>query len=262
MMQKVDFSRPVSEIVHSYAVDSRAKAPHDEKSMIDAIKSIQESRLLPSEVEKRNTAFRYAANEWFSQRMRNKYQELLPELFDVEREVSCKPEKVLDRHGEPTSYSGEFRLKIPVLLSAEMGKDQGWKKEVSVGNGYSSNEYNVTLFSRMPFVPADVREAGKQAVAFAYKTFAEALTTEEIGDIITSNPEYMPNPSSSKLMVMWKPKPSEIHVQATVVERDPALVLKCEKPYLVKTWSVPEEEPFMSIINACKKPNLSNFMPK
>ena len=142
-----------------------------------------------------------------------------------------------------------------------MGIETGWRKKYSHSESYSE-DYELELFSSIPFVPYDVRKAGKDALSFAYRTYADALVTEELGNVITSHPEYAPDMSKSKLLVLWKPKPSEIHVKAQKIEKDPALVLTCNKPYLVKTWSIPDEEPFMNIINACKVSDMKRYLKK
>lgn len=259
MQSKTNFDRPIADIIRGYTVSPSLIKKYDETSLISAVKKIQESRLLPSEVETKNNALRYATNAWFFQRMRERYEELSPEIFTLERELTYCPEEVLNEKGKRESYNGQFQIKIPMLLSAEMGKDSGWKKEFSTRNNY--DKLSFSIFSRMPPVPQDVRQAGKEAMAYVHEIFGEALTTEELGDVIVSNPEYVPNPSDSKLLVLWKPRPLEIQIETKIVDRDPALVLKCEKPYLVKTWSIPEEEPFMNIVNACKIPNLGASKP-
>ncbi|MFW9853177.1 MAG: hypothetical protein ACFFDS_09550, partial [Candidatus Thorarchaeota archaeon] len=122
--------------------------------------------------------------------------------------------------------------------------------------------YKIRLSSRIPNIPSEVRKARKEAVTLVYNTYSNALNTKILSDVILENPDYAPNPANSKLLVLWKPKPSEIHIVAQRIDRDPALVLKYEKPYLVSTWTEPDEEPFMHLISACRISNLEKFIEK
>jgi hypothetical protein len=107
-----------------------------------------------------------------------------------------------------------------------------------------------------------VRDAGRKALGLAYRTYADAISTEVISDIVSENPDYAPKPESASLTVLWKPKPAEINMEVKVIEKDPALVLKYGKPYLVTTWDEPDEEPFMSILNACRVTNVDRLIEK
>jgi len=190
--------------------------------------------------------------------MREKYQELSSEIFELEREVEITPNKFTDHRGrEIEGDEKTFNLQIPMFAEAELGKQTRWKKEFTINDNYT-----VTLFSKMPHIPSEVRQARKEALTLAYKTYADALNNALLSEIIFENPEYAPNPTDSKLVVLWKPKPSEIYAEAERIDNDPALVLRYGKPYLVATWKEPEEEPFMDIISACKMPNLEMFMKK
>jgi len=259
-MQKVSFDTPTSEIIENFCIKPEKQRIYDESLLINAIKEIEETRFLPSERETKSKLIKYAVGEWFSQRIRDKYQELSPEIFELKRTVELKPENITNFIGNKIDYKNPITLEIPMFAKAELGKETEWKKEFTFGEKY--NEYRVFLSSKMPHIPSTVRQARKEALTLVYDTYSDALKTNLLSDIIFENPEYAPNPSDSKLMVLWKPKPSEIHVKAERVDRDPAMVLKYDKLYLVSVWKEPDEEPFMNIINACKISYLDKFIEK
>jgi hypothetical protein len=253
-MQKTETEKTVPELIKQFSVKP---VTYDTSSLIDSMKGLRSYTPLPSELREKNSYVERFAKEWFSQRMR-KYDELSPEIFEIKRgiEISSKYFKDSDGH---SCGNEKASLEIPMLLQAELDKDEGWKKECSHHSTY--DRYKLSLFSRIPKVPFDVRKAGKEALAFAYKTYGEALTTEILGDTIMEHPEYVPHPENAKLIVLWKPKPSEIHIEAKRIENDPALILNWSKPYLVSTWKEPDEEPFMHLISACMIPiGLDGFL--
>lgn len=258
-----DFTSPVLEIVGNFLVEPEIHKKYEEAKLLDAIEKIEKSRFLPSERDKKAGVLKYAVGEWFSQRIRDKYQELSPEIFRLKRSVDVKPQWITKtgyKGGEEKNEFGNIHLQIPVFASAHLGKESFWEGTFDLKRG--DYEYKVKLSSKMPIVPPEVRQARKEALNLAYRTYADALDNSLLSEIIFENPEYAPDPSSSELLVLWKPKPSEIHAKIEKIDRDPALVLRYGKPYLVATWDEPNEEPFMNIINACKLPGLDNFIEK
>lgn len=256
-MQEIDFAMPTPEIVRNFFIQPKIQRTYNKSKLLNAIKEIEKSRYLPSERETKNKVIRYAVGQWFSQRMREKYQELSPEIFELEREVEITPNKITDYRGKEIEVDNEktFVLQIQMFAEAELGKETRWKKEFRI-----NDDYRVTLSSKMPHIPSEVRQARKEALTLAYRTYAEALNNTLLSEIIFENPEYAPNPANSKLVVLWKPKSSEIYAEAERIDNDPVLVLRYGKPYLVATWTEPNEEPFMDLISACKMPNLEMFM--
>jgi len=257
-MQDINSAMPTSEIVRNLSIQPKIQRTYDESKLLNAIREIEKIRYLPSERGTKNNVIKYAVGQWFSQRMREKYQELSPEIFELEREVEITPNKITDYRGRKIEIDDDektFALQIPMFVKAELGKETGWERELRI-----NDDYKVTLFSKMPHIPSEVRQARKDALKFAYNTYADALNNDLLSEIIFENPEYAPNPANSKLLVLWKPKPSEIHAKAERIDNDPVLVLRYGKPYLVTTWKEPNEEPFMDIISACKLPNLETFL--
>jgi len=150
-------------------------------------------------------------------------------------------------------------IEIPNFFEAELDKEDGWRGSFEASSEYGNREYKLSLFSRIPIVPPDIKKTGKEALSLVYNTYADSLTTDILSDVMFENPDYAPKPDDAKLLVLWKPKPSEIHITAEVIDKDPALILKYSNPYLVTTWTEPEEEPFMSFIDFFKKRNLDLF---
>jgi hypothetical protein len=261
-MQRVDFDMPVTEIVENFYIEPKMQRVYDESLLIEAIKKIESSRYMPSERKAKSSLVEHIVDEWFSQRFREKYQELSPEIFDLKRKVEIKTDEISDYRGNKVDGARTFNLEIPMFAEAELGKETEWKKEFSIGE--RSSDYKVSLSSKVPHIPSSIRQARKEVLTFVYSTYSNALKTDLLNDVILENPEYAPNPANSRLVVIWKPKSSEIHATAKRVDRDPALILRYNKPYLISTWTEPREEPFMGIISACRMPgkiqNLEKYM--
>jgi hypothetical protein len=251
--------KSVPEFLKEYSVASN-NVMYEESSLIKSLKGLRSYAPLPSEINEKNIYAENIVRQWFSQKMRSKYNELSPELLELKRRIEIEGIHLKDSDGRSCSSYKKFTVKMPLLLQAELDIDDGWSTEVEERESYET--YKVTLFSRIPKVPFEVRKSGREALVFAYRTFADALDTKVLGDIISENPSYAPHPDSAKLVVLWKPKPSEIFAEAEVIDKDPALILNWDKPYLVSTWTEPEEEPFMHLINACRLINLDTFMGK
>ena len=251
--------KPTSELIKEFSTDPLKHVEYTEASMIKSLRALRSYTPLPSERKSKNRTIENIVRQWFSQRMRRKYDELSPEIFELESKIEISKKYFKDKDGH-TGYSDEkHTLKIPMLLQAELDREKGWATELEYhGNSYS-NVYKLTLFSRIPRAPFDVRKAGRESLVFAYRTYADALDTEVLGDVISEHPDYAPHPDNSKLLVLWKPKPSEIHIEVERIDNDPALILKWDKPYLISTWREPNEEPFMNFISACRIPNLDSF---
>jgi hypothetical protein len=231
---------------------------YDESKLLDSLRNVISYLPLKSEKQKKDETVRYLVREWFSQKIGEKYEELSPEIFELEREIEIPKEHFIDSDGyKEYNGDGTTKVKIPMFLEAELDKDIGWKSE-QYERGYRT--YKLSLFSRIPIVPADMRKSGKEALALAYNIYADALTTDIISDVMFEHPDYAPHPENAKLVVLWKPKPSEIHVESEVIDRDPALVLKYDNPYLVTTWAEPDEEPFMSFIDFFKRSNVDKLV--
>ena len=237
----------VGKIVENFSI---RPSLYSENSLIDSLKQIREYRPLPYEVEKVKKLEEFFVDTWFSQRMRKKYDQLSFELFNLKRELEIDTEKIelTDNRGE-RRHMGVIKQEIPLIVYTRL-EDKEWVKEFEYDDRY--NKYKFKLSSKMPSVPLEVRKVGRDAIAHCYETYADALKTDVLYDSIKKNPDYAPHPKDSKLFVLWKPRPSDIHVEAEAVDRDPALILEYGKQYLVSTWTEPNEEPFMNILSVCK----------
>jgi hypothetical protein len=233
------WEKPTMEIFQEFYIKPR----NEEFSFVESLRKLKEYSPLPSEKERKERAIIYVVRQWFSQKIREKYNELVPELFELKQEIALN-EKQIEKH-IGFSYNREKlgKAKIPVFARAELDKDKGWVHVQE--HRTENNSYQIYLSSEMPRIPLEIRKAGRDALALAYKTYGDALVTEVLSDIITENPSYAPKPEDAKLIVLWKPKPEEIHLEVKAVDRDPALIMQYNRLYLVSTWREPDEEPFM-----------------
>ncbi len=240
------------EIFKEFSIKSGRYA---ESSLINSLRELRNYSPLPYEAEKKEFYIKSLVREWFSYRMRRKYEELSPEIFELKREIEIDAKHFTRRNSYRGNGFEKIKIEIPMLARARLDKDKGWSSNIE-----AEYPYEISLSSRMPRIPLEVRRAGMEALGYAYKTFGDALATEVLGEIIMEKPDYAPQPKDAELLVLWKPRASEIHVEAKILDDDPALVLKWDRPYLVTTWKEPEEEPFMRLITACKLPNLDEFL--
>jgi hypothetical protein len=252
--QQIALEKPTSEFLKDFSIKSRT---YTESSLIESLRALRSYIPLPSEVKEKNTYVERIVREWFSQRVRKKYDELSPEIFNLKREIEVNAKYFKDDSEYSCSELEKVRLEIPMLVQAELNKDEGWKDKRNYPGKY---RYELSLFSRIPKVPSNIREAARESIGFAYRTYGDALATDVLSEVINENPEYAPHPKDAKLLVLWKPKPSDIHIEVRRLDNDPALVLNWNKPYLVSTWKEPDEEPFMDLVSACRVPNLEMFI--
>jgi len=250
IMEQITLETPVSNILEELSAQSKI---YSEPFLIESLEKLRDYNPLPYEEKRIDELTRFFVDRWFSQRMRKRYAELSPEIFELRRkmEIDTTNLKAITRRGDYVEMEGSFTCEIPVLVEAELEDEFGWKGEFTYED-WRNNTYEFYLSSRMPKVPSEVRKAGKEAVAYSYETYADAIRTDVLSNIIEDNPEYAPHPENSKLIVLWKPRPSDIHIEAKLVDKDPVLLLRYGKPYLVSAWREPNEEPIMHILSACK----------
>ena len=244
-LQKL-FRLPVKDIVSNYAVNKKQKEFPD-AAYSNALREVTNYMPLPYENLTGEKIKEKIVKEWFAQKIRKRYDELSPEIFDL---------KFTLRKIDGRDYAD---IEIPLFARANMLKDKEWRLRKRVSYRYDYDDYTMTVTSKMPNIPLDVRKAGREALAHAYKAYGEAINTETLGDIVLADTNYVPKPENAELVVLWKPRPEDLDVKIEVVDKDPALVLNYDRPYLVKTWDEPNEEPFMNLIAAAKLPNLDDF---
>lgn len=250
--------KTILELVKEHSVNSKS---FEESLLVESLEKLMSYNPLPSEKDSRNQVTEQLVRKWFSQKMRQKYDELSNELYELKREIEIKEMYFKNKDGNKKGSYENVEVEIPMLLKAELNKEEGWQKELEVGD-YHYDSYRLTLFSRIPRVPLEVRKAGRDALSYAFKAYGEAIGNRVLGEVILQNPSYAPHPKDASLYVLWKPKPSDIHVEAKLIEKDPALVLKYGKSYLVSTWKEPDEEPFMDLISACRLSGLETYTKK
>ncbi len=196
-----------------------------------------------------DTALRNLIGKYFLLEMCKSYQLVNRGIFDLKRSIEVNRD----------TYSQEkYPVKIPVFARAIIGEQDKWamKTEVSYkAYGGRFEIFEVAVESPAPFLPDDVRDEGRQALAYAHQTYAKALQQQTLGDVLLSRPDLHPNPSQAKLEVLWKPRPQDLKVSVTPIvtqvrpDPDPILLLVWNNtPHLVHTWNESGEEPFLDML--------------
>jgi len=264
-MKKLTMETPMPEIIKGFSIN-RKKI--EENLLIESIRKLNGYVPLPSESEKKEKSMRYLVREWFSQKMEENYKEVSSGVLAMESEIEIDLNK-FDNYTDSeskirTPVPSEVKIKIPLLARAELGYHKGWEHNYrhmgEAGSKY--NEYKIKISSPMPKVPQKMREAGKEALARVYEIYGEALRTETLGDIILANEEYAPNPKYAKLLVVWKPRADDLHIEVEKIDKDPALILDWHRTYLVGLWEEPNEDPFWDDLpmNPRKSSNLDDIL--
>lgn len=255
---------PTKEVLEGIQVRTQT---FEESSIIEALRRLKNYIPLPSERESRENTLKKLVRKWFSQRIEKEYDrlssDLFQELLQLKQKAMVNSTYFVDSDGRKYRYSESNKMveiEIPMIARAEYGKDDGWRHEIIKEFGYE--RYKLSLFSKMPKIPLEVKDTARNAISLVYKTYADALSTEVLNEIIMENPSYAPSPTNAKLLVLWKPNLSEIQIKTTLIDRDPALILHYDNPYLVATWREPDEEPFMNLLYGCISPTLDSFTEK
>jgi hypothetical protein len=248
-----DISTP--QIIKHFYTDSNLPESYDEPKLLEDMKRLRNYHPIKSEIKEKDNFMEYLVREWFSQKIKQHYEELSPEILTVQREIRVKPEFVNGR--SRYEERKRFSFDIPMFLSAPL-EGKGWESEIE--REIDERDYRFNLKSRMPKIPLEIRKNGREAIALTYRTYAEAVTTDVLNDVIEENPKYAPAFDGGELVVLWKARPQDIHVEARVIDNDPALVLNYdERHYLVDMWDEPDEEPFKSTLELFKKSNLEKL---
>ena len=195
---------------------------------------------------------------YFSSMLAERYPQISGELLGLERAVTINAD------------GRQFRANIPVFAVVRYGVEDYWEKSYTAKDE-NGREYNATISSKTPMPTAEVREKAKEAIAFCHELKSRALRVPVLGDYLIAyrGESYIvrstgkeaerkmtaavPRPQTASLKVLWKPNPSELSTKLRVIDRDPILALQWENHlYLVETWNIPEEEPFMHYLKEFK----------
>jgi len=168
----------------------------------------------------------------------SKYDRISSDLFDLKR---CIPYFIQE-------WNKEVDLKIPLFARVLYGEDSTWnfRKKLEQGDRYDRSECNIHIASDVPPVPREVKEKARIAKADYSDFFARSLREPVIGDLMMQDerPE-----NSFSLKTYWIPKESELHLESTVIDRDPVLIGNIAgRDYLIAKWDVKGEEPYQHYI--------------
>jgi hypothetical protein len=248
----------LSEALEGFSIKSNPHIKYDESMLVDSLDRILRYVPRPHEREKREEMIAYTIDEWFTEKMRKKYEELSPELFKLERKIYVSSNLFERRDGDKFKGRKKILVEIPMFLEANIEQDRGWEKVFEEQMG--SYTYRYGLNCERPKIPTEVKKIGMEAVSMAYQTYADSLETDVIKEVVEGYPEHVTHPRETTLSVLWKPKPSDLQIKVERIDKDPALLLRYNRPYLVTTWIEPNEEPFMSFIDFYKRSNLDKYI--
>lgn len=249
-------STPLSDLVTSYKI--KPMAEYQESDLLNSLEEVINYRPLVSEKQKKEETINYLVKEWFAQKIGSKYDEMSPEIFDLKRKIRVDSE--LFKNGYRNISGKKIICEIPMFATANPDKNENWTTNTSYTE--DRDDYKLELSSRIPKMPSEIRKLRNEAISLSFKTYGDAINTDIISDVIFEKPSYAPRPDTAEPLVLWKPRPSEIHVKAELVDNDPALLLKYDRPYLVGMWEEPDEMPFESIVSMFKRSNIEKLPKK
>ncbi len=252
--------KPSLEILNEFIVDRNL----EEAAKGEAGREAEKIRLLNglerviayiptnTEYDRKGSAVVGFITEYVSLMFREKYPQVSGELLSLKRssiDVNCKADGYYDIiHG---------CIDIPVFVYARFGKDEQWEKKYTVKSGDGTKSAEITLSSKTPTPTLEVRKKAKEAIAYCHDLESKVLQIPVIGDVLLAqriNGKAVPHPADAELYVLWKPKPSELKTEIKqIIDPDPILTIAWQnRLYLVTTWQVAEEEPFMHYLKEFK----------
>jgi len=227
---------------------------YDPESILDSLEQLQRYIPLKSEVARKQNEVRKLVDDWFTYKVECAYQQLSPEIFKMERTVEIDPTKHEIVNPSDDYYPKEgttTQVKIPFFLQASI-HDARWQFAFDYNSQYNSRRYTYHISANIPKIPKGIRDEGKRALATPYEVYAEAMETRTLSDILLEDISLAPSPVNSQLLVLWKPRAEDLKVKVERIDRDPILLLKWNRPYLVSTWTEPAEEPFTDDLSVFK----------
>ena len=241
---------PTREIVDALKID-KARL-YEPESILDSLEQLQRYIPLKSEIVRKQDEIRKLVDGWFTYKVGTAYEQLSPEIFKMERTIEVDPAKheVVNPGENYRAREGTLvSIKIPLFLQASI-HDERWRYEFQHDDNYNSRRYQYRISADVPRVPKAIRDIGKRALATPYDVYSEAIETRVLSDLLLENPSLAPSPADSKLLILWKPRAEDLKIKAERIDKDPILVLKWNRPYLVSLWTEPNEEPFAADLPA------------
>jgi len=217
---------------HSIGEDS---FPRDESEIVASLeRSI--TLFLPSEEKEVANARINLVRDFFESSFAKKYQAISRDIVDLTRKVKLE-------------YSGQKgEIEIPLFSFANFdGEPWTYKPDLIMGKDRYRND--LTLESKIPPITKEVREKAKEAMAFFAETYARALRTPVLGDVLTRYRKeilsVLKEDPLELLKVFWIPDTSKLEVKVRKIDTDPVLMAALYKNlYVVTTWNVEGEIPY------------------
>ena len=198
----------------------------------------------PGEFEKRKDSIEELVCQYVSLEFRRDYDLLSNDLFQLERRIYADNAKVINRqHGKPEFVDAYFE--VPLFFEAKLTQSSTNYKFNSEDAGY---KYEVEIKSDVPPITKRAKENARHASARYHSILSRALEDGHMGSLIHKALEtgYI----NLDFKVYWIPKPSELHIEATAIDKDPLLVAHlCSSQregysFLIDRWDVQGELPY------------------
>ncbi|MBD3263255.1 hypothetical protein GF374_02660 [Candidatus Woesearchaeota archaeon] len=209
-----------------------------EGKILEALEQIYNYSPLRTQSDTKKNAVLTLVDEWFRFKMSRHYKELSPKLFDLQREVTVDLEKhEAYSYGSGDELKGLCKIDIPLFCNARL-QDRVWRYI------HDGKKYKIDFESGVPFIPDEAIKKSAEAKQKSYKIYTKALGTNPLDEILTRNSKVFPEPSEIEMEVLWYARPQELKINVAQ-NKDPALILKWKRPYLVHQWDedvIPIEE--------------------
>jgi len=219
--------------------DIKKKVKEQQKKLQKTVELLLQETYLQSEQNNVDDALKAAATEYICAEFGAKYDQISPELFQIERTI----EKIVGVEDKQR----KTELTIPLLFSAWFGDGDkcSYNEKIKVKGDYGQIECNVTISSKVPPLTKEVREKARQARVDFFEIYAKALKAPGIGHVLMKDLQRFDSKGKLQLRMYWVPDPAELEIKAEVVDKDPFLIAEVyDKKFLVAKWDVEGELPY------------------
>ncbi len=189
-------------------------------------------------------AIDYLALESLCEEFGLRYDELDPELFNLERSITVK-----------TDAGCKHPINIPLLAHADL-VERAWECEAEkircdqYNHNYGGREHSIKIRSSVPPMTKAARDATIEAKAEFYRIYSDRLKQIGLRDWIVKRLDTSKLISPFELEVYWIPKSDDLQMDIKTIERiidrDPFIVATIygARCFLVADWEVKAEEPY------------------
>ena len=240
--------RPTAELLNQFMVNQTVELYEDR--ILQALSEVWAYEPRDNERCKANDAVKKLVDGWFDLKLGEKYQQISPELFELQRQITIDLSRYATKYNH-SQMRGNLTFQIPAFCVSE---NKRWSHTHKVmernPQDHRDYEYEIEISSERRPMPPEIRGQAIAARAHAYQVYTEALSTHPLSEIIYHTPDIFSRPDTARLLTLWQPKPSDLKIDVKVrqIDKDPILVLDWGKPYLVTTWEEPDELPFDDIL--------------